>query len=463
MMQKILLSTLLLGGCLWANTTVPSTGSDLKITIYNDNRAFINDIREVEVKQGKQKLVYEGVPSSVITQSVVPTFTGMKTNLYSQNYMYDLISLTSMLQNSINKTVAFYTNGDEPRLSEGILLSVSPVMIQEAGKKNIYTLERATQVIFSKIPENMITKPSLVWNMETEKEGTLGIDLKYLATGISWKSDYVLNLKKDVLDLTGWITVKNDSGVAYENAQITCLAGDVNKVREPGVERMYKSKTTGAMMYSQMDAVSEESFSGYHIYKIPFKETIENKQQKQIGFIDKKEIAYTQYGLHNNSYFEHYDEQKLVFSNTIQFKNTKDNNLGLSLPKGVVRMYQKDSSDETHFIGEQNVGNIPEDENVTLTIGTLFDAVGEKSITKFNARKHYRNVETTYNVRNQGKEALVLKIKEQIPTYGDKIVVKTSCKGVCSVEKKNAFIREFSIRLKAKEKYVFTSEFEVNF
>jgi len=146
MMQKILLSTLLLGGCLWANTTVPSTGSDLKITIYNDNRAFINDIREVEVKQGKQKLVYEGVPSSVITQSVVPTFTGMKTNLYSQNYMYDLISLTSMLQNSINKTVAFYTNGDEPRLSEGILLSVSPVMIQEAGKKNIYTLERATHI-----------------------------------------------------------------------------------------------------------------------------------------------------------------------------------------------------------------------------------------------------------------------------------------------------------------------------
>ncbi len=462
-MQKILLSILLISGSLWANTTVPSIGSELKITIYNDNRAFINDKREVEVKQGKQKLVYEGVPSSVITQSVVPTFIGMKTNLYSQNYMYDLISLTSMLEKSINKTVAFYTNGDEPRLLEGTLLSINPVMIQESGKANIYTLERATQVIFSKIPENMITKPSLVWNMETESAGTLGIDLKYLTTGISWKSDYVLSLKKDVLDLTGWITVENNSGVAYKNAQITCLAGDVNKVQNrPNIERrVYKVK---AMMdMAAMEAVQEESFSGYHIYKIPFKETIENKQQKQIGFIDKKEIAYTQYGIHNNNYFERYGEQKLVFSNTIQFKNTKNNNLGLSLPKGVVRMYQKDSSDETHFIGEQNVENIPEDENVTLTIGTLFDAVGEKSITKYEARKHYRNVETTYNVRNQGKEPLILKIKEKIPTYGDKIVVKTSCKGVCSVEKKSAFIREFTIRLKAKEKYVFTSEFEVNF
>jgi hypothetical protein len=178
-MQKILLSTLLISGCLWANTTVPPTGFDLKITIYNDNRAFINDTREVKVQKGKQKLVYEGVPTSVISESVVPTFTGMQTRLYSQNYMYDLISLKSMLKHSIDKKVAFYTNGKIPRLAEGTLLSVSPVMIQELGQSNIYTLNSANQVIFSKIPENMITKPSLVWHMEAERAGTLGIDLKY--------------------------------------------------------------------------------------------------------------------------------------------------------------------------------------------------------------------------------------------------------------------------------------------
>jgi len=462
-MQKVLWLTLFLGGVALANTIVPSTSSELKITIYNDNRAFIHDIRDVEVSEGKQKVIYEGVPSSVITQSVVPTFTGMKTKLYSQNYIYDLISLESMLKNSIDKEVAFYTNGETPKLTQGTLLSSSPVMIQENGTKNIYTLKSATQVIFAKIPETMITKPSLVWHMETEKVGRLGIDLKYLTRGITWKSDYVLNLKKNVLDLVGWITVNNNSGVAYENAQITCLSGDVNRVKEQSYpqNRIYKQKM--AMAKLQEDAVLEESFSGYHIYKIPFKETIANKQQKQISFIDKKEITYTQYGTTTNNYFERYDEKKLAFKNTIMFKNTKKNHLGIALPTGVVRMYQKDSSEETHFIGEEKVHNIPEDENVTLTIGTLFDAVGEKTITKYVARKHYRNVETTYNIRNQGKESLVLKIKEVIPTYGNHISVKTSCKGNCSVKKKNAFIREFTIQLKAKEKYIFTTEFEVDF
>ena len=460
-MQKKFLFILFLSTWGYANTIVPSTGSDLKITIYNDNRAFVNDTRQIEVAKGKQKLVYEGVPSSVITQSVVPTFTGIQTRLYSQNYIYDLISLSSMLKNSINKEIDFYTNGENPRLSHGVLLCASPVMVQEQSTGSIYTLNAATQVIFSKIPETMITKPSLVWNMETAKAGTLNIDLKYLASGISWKSDYVLNLQKDVLDLTGWITVKNNSGVAYQNADITCLAGDIHKVNTLGQDkRMYKTKE---LVMADMPVVKEESFSGYHIYKIPFRETIANKQQKQINFIDKKEIAYTQYGIANNSYFENYGEQKLTFANTIQFENTKANHLGIALPAGVVRMYQKDSNKETHFIGEERVHNIPEDENVTLTIGTLFDAVGEKSITKFVAKKGYRNVETTYDIRNQGKEPLVLKIKELIPAYGEHISVKTSCKDNCSVKKKNAFVREYTITLKAKEQYLFTSEFEVTY
>ena len=463
-MHKVLYSTMLLTTLGIANITVPSTGSDLKITIYNNNKAFINDTREVEVKAGKQKLVYEGVPSSVITPSVVPTFSGMKTNLYSQNYIYDLISLQSMLEKSINNEVEFYSNEKEPTLSKGILLSASPnAMIEEKSTGKIYTLNSATQVIFSEVPKNMITKPSLVWNMESEKAGVLGIDLKYLTKGISWKSDYVLNLKEDVLDLTGWITVNNNSGVAYKNAQITCLAGDVNAVPE---RDNYREKSRVQYMSAPMpvmEAVVEEAFSGYHIYKIPFRETIANKEQKQISFIDKKEVKYHQYGKNMNNFFENYGEQKLQFSNTVEFENRKENNMGISLPSGVVRMYQKDDSNETHFIGESRVQNIPEDENVTLTIGTLFDAVGEKTVSKFVAKKHYRNVETTYNVRNQGKEPLELRIEESIPVYGNDITVKTSCKEACSVKKKNAFVREFTIKLGAKEKYVFTSEFEVNY
>lgn len=447
---------------IFADTVATPSNSELKITIYNSNIAYIHEKREVNVTEGKQKLIYEGVPSSVITQSVVPTFLGINTKLYSQNYIYDLISLHSMLKNSIDKSVEFYTNGKEPRLSKGRLLSTSPVMIQEDATKKIYTLDSSTQVIFSEIPKSMITKPSLVWNIESEKSGKLDIDLNYLAKGITWKSDYVLNLKKDTFDITAWITVDNNSGVAYKDANITCLAGKVNRVRANDINILkyldVKKKRTGSAFASL--EVKEESFAGYHIYKIPFKETIKNKEQKQITFFNKKDVKYNQYATASNSRFTKYDIEKFKFTNTIEFKNSKANNMGVPLPEGLIRIYQKDSKNETHFIGEQKIDNIPTDENVTLKIGTLFDVVGEKRVTKYIRHSKYLNMETEYKVRNQGKEPRVLKIKEYMPVYGEKIILTTSCKGECVVNKKSAFVQEFTIKLKPKESYKFTSEFE---
>ncbi len=444
---------------LFADTVIPQTASNLAVTIYNDDRAFVHDIREANVTAGRQKLIYEGVPGNVITASVVPTFSGVDTQLFSQNYTYDLISLESMLKNSIDHPVEFYTNGRNPTRSQGTLLAYKPsVMVRQKGTGKILTLDKPTQVIFPSVPRNMITRPSLVWNIKTAKAGTLGIDLKYLTSGISWKSDYVLNLGSSSLDLVGWITVNNRSGVAYPHARITCLAGEVNRVHDRLPHRMEKGVSLAA---APAPEVAEESFSGYHIYKIPFRETIANNQQKQIRFLDKTDVRFTQYGKVTNRYFEKYGKQKLRFANIVEFVNTQDNNMGIPLPSGIVRMYQADSSGESHFIGASRIHNIPEGEKIKLTVGTLFDIAGERTITRYTARKGYKNVETTYTLRNRGESAQTLKLEEIIPSYGENIRLKSSCSGICSQRKLSAFVREFTVKLKAKGEYTFTTEFEV--
>jgi len=459
-MKRLLHLSLALSALLFADTTIPQTASDLAITIYNDDRAFVHDVREANVSAGRQRLIYEGVPSEVITASVVPAFGGVDTRLYSQNYIYDLISLESMLKNSIDKSVEFDTNGKNPTRSQGTLLAYKPaVMVRQKGTGKILTLDKPTQVIFSSVPESMITRPSLVWNIETAKAGKLAIDLKYLTTGISWKSDYVLNLTDKTLDLVGWITVNNRSGVAYPHARITCLAGKVHRARAS--RHPYRAQKGLMMAPAAAPDVREEAFSGYHIYTIPFRETIANNQQKQIRFLDKTSVGYTRYGKAINRSFEKHGRQKLRFANTVEFVNTQDNGMGVPLPAGIVRMYQADSTGESHFIGESRIGNTPEGERVTLTVGTLFDVVGDKTVTRYTARKGYRNVETTYALRNQRDTAQTLKIEERLPVYGENIRLKTSCDGSCSVRKISAFAREFTIKLKAKETYTFTTEFEV--
>ena len=457
-MKRVVVS-ILLPLFLQAETFIPPKAEKISITVYNNDLAFVHEQRTTEVKKGLQKLVYEGIPSKVITQSVIPSFTGSKVTLFSQNYIYNLITLSSLLKKSINQKISFYTNDKEPVVEEGILLAAEPsVIVKNTKDSKIYTLNSPTQVIFSKIPPSMITRPSLVWNIQAQDDANLHIDLKYLSRGISWKSDYVLNLNKELLDLTGWITINNNSGASYENSTINCVAGDLHRITQPQVySRNYKAE---AVAMDTM-AVKEESFAGYHLYKIPFKESIRNKEQKQILFIDKRGIQYQKYGKCINSYFENYGIQKLHFDNVVTFQNTQKNALGIPLPAGSVRMYQNDSNNRTHYIGEDRLRNTPENERIKLTTGTLFDVVGEKKITKFVSNRKYREVETSYEVRNQGKSKVTLKIEERIPTYGDKITLHSSCKEKCSLKKLNAFVRQYTIVLKPKENYHFTSGFEV--
>jgi len=444
-----------------ADTIIPSKGTDLSLTIYNNDRVFVHEIRHTRIPPGRQRLIYQNVPSSLITASVVPGFKGPSVTLYSQNYVYDLVNLPAMLKKSVGRSVSFYPNGKNPPLSKGVLLSAqNPVIVREQKSGRIIALEKPTQVVFPSVPPNMITRPSLIWNIETAEGGDLTVDLKYLGTGIRWKSDYVLDLrsKEKSMDLVGWITVDNRSGVSYPDARITCLAGEVHTAATPRKNRVLYKAMAEAVAAPE---VKEEAFSGYHIYKIPFRETIADKEQKQIRFLEKRSVGYESYGRAQVASFPRKGVQKLRFLNTLRFANTRANGMGIPLPAGIVRMYSTDNEGQTHFIGESRLGNIPPNEPVTLTIGTLFDATGEKRTTKYVAREGYRNVVSTYTLNNRGKTPLTLKVEERIPTFGGTVRLKSSCKGPCSVKKISAFVREFTVKLPPQKSYSFTSEFEV--
>ena len=439
-------------------TLVPQNRSDLELTLYNDDRVFVHDLRELNVSSGRQTLVYEGVASSLLSASVIPTFLGPPVRLYSQNYRYDLISLPSMLRHSVGREVSFFTNGKQPVRSEGTLLAYQPtVMVREKGSGRILSLEKPTQVLFREIPPGMAPRPSLVWNVDVRQSGNLKVDLKYLATGISWKSDYVLDLRDDTLDLTGWITIDNRSGVSYSDARIACLAGEVHKVRTPApIRRMVK-----AMPAAAAPEVRQEAFAGYHLYRIPFRETLADKERKQIPFLRRSGIACRRYGKTEIRSFPRSGVEKLRFVQTLEFSNRLSNGLGTPLPAGIARVYSRDAEGTSRFIGESRIGNIPADENVTLPLGILFDVVGEKRVTRYVSRTGYRSATLRYSLRNRGKTPQILKIEERIPTYGDRIELRSDCSGPCSVRTLSAFVREFTVRLEGGKSYEFTSGFEV--
>ena len=455
--MKIILIGLLLTFLIEADTLAKVEDEKLYITIYNSNLAFINEKRTANVSKGFNNIVYKNVASSIIEESILPIFTNIDNILYSQNYIYNTLNINSLLKHSLNKNINFFSNNNKKELKSGILLAYNPyVIIKDYETDKIFTLNEKKDVVFNKIPKDIIIQPSLIWKLEAKNRGKIDIDLKYLTRNISWKSNYIINLKKNKLNISGLITINNNSGITYKNANITCLAGEIG--RKP--QKRYMNYRRSISSFSDKKPIVDESFSGYHIYKIPFKETIKNREKKQIVFIDKKNIKYTNWGEVKTFFSSNQGKVKLTFNNVIEFQNSKKNNLGITFPAGDVRLYKNDLSGQAHFIGEDKITNTPKNENIKLRIGKFFDIVGERETIRKNDIRipYFKNL---YNIRNQGEEEIVIRIIENysqsIKSYHNWSIVNYK-KDRMKKKKIDSFTMEIEIKLKPNEKYSFYTE-----
>ncbi|HWR57836.1 MAG TPA: DUF4139 domain-containing protein, partial [Thermodesulfovibrionales bacterium] len=272
------------------------------------------------------------------------------------------------------------------------------------------------------------------------------VEASYLTNGINWRADYVvtLNDKDDKADLSGWVTIDNKSGATYRDAKIKLVAGDVNRVKDQVVyeQRMMKVAAAAAKPAPQF---KEEEFFEYHIYTLQRPATVKENQTKQISLVNaddikvKKELVY--YGAqyyYRSSYGESISNQKVGVY--VEIANKKEDNLGMPLPKGTVRVYKHDSEGSLQFVGEDSIDHTPKDEKIRVKLGDAFDVVGTRKQTDWK-KIAYDTYEAAFEVslRNHKKEDVVVRVIEPVP--GEWTMLNASH----DHKKTEASIAEFSI------------------
>ena len=470
-MKHILISTFMLSAGLFAQDIVlKQKQPSLDITIYNNNLGFVKQTKKFTIpSQNYFNLVYEGVPNSIIIDSVIPKFSNPKTTLYSQNFEQNSVDYKTILQyyKKNNLSVNYYaptTNTNKKSIQKGKIVSnIQNIMTIQNSNGKVQSINIA-DIYFDKLPQKLQrTKPSLSWRVFSPK-GTQSVELKYLMNNISWKANYTLDLDKPYANLKGWITINNNTGIEFENANIYCLAGAVNKVTPKPYPRMAKNMMlkTEVVMDAMPVEVKQQSLSGYHLYTIPFKETI-SKGSKQINFIQKPNVKYTQIASITTSMpsYAMRNERKLTFDHIIQIKNKKSNGLGLALPKGVVRVFSKDSDNKTHFIGENRIPHTANKDDIKIKIGKFFDIKAKIKQTKFKTRKDYIYSEILTTITNEDKQTRTIHIDQSHNAYGD-YTLNSTCSGICKEQKLSASKTRYIITLKPKQKYEFKTTYELD-
>lgn len=436
-MKKILLISLLLPALqvhAFQEEELKSTINDQKtvaVTIYNKNLALVKDQRSVQLKRGKLDLAFRDVSARIRPETALLRSLNSQNHLsvIEQNFHYDLLTPQKLLEKYVGKNVQLVkTNpatGVETTETAQVLSTNGGVVFKIGNRIETGSPGR---IIYSDVPDNLRDRPTLVMKLNSQSSQQQDVELSYLTSGLSWKADYVveLNPADDKLDISGWVTLNNQSGATYNNAKLQLVAGDVNQVSDAmaPVRPMMKTRALEAVV--EEAPMVQESLFEYHLYTLARPTTIAENQSKQVALLSAGNVPVKkQFLLTGQDYYyqSSYGDlgQKIKIGVFVEFENKESSQLGMPLPKGVIRVYKKDSAGNAQFIGEDSVSHTPKNEKVRLKLGDAFDVTSNKKQTDFkklsgNTKYNYQ-FETAFEVEinNAKKEEIIVDVQEPIP------------------------------------------------
>ncbi len=452
------------GLLIFAILAVPSTGlakaavteshiteqRSVSVTVYNNNRGLIRDVRTVQVPAGTGELRFMDVAAHIIPVTVRARSTDRVGGftVIEQNYEYDLMDANKLLDKYVGREIkiidpACQHQGKACGEIAALLLSNNHGQIFRINGK-IYLGYPGIRVL-PKLPEELIATPTLTWKYRNRQKNSQLIEVTYLTRQINWKADYVLALNKtDTLaDLSGWVTIDNKSGTAYSNAGLKLVAGNPNRVEDAPAHRVYAAKETLAA--AAPPGFSERTLFEYHVYNLQGKTDLKNKQTKQIKLLEAAPVKIEkklQVKGDGRFFRQPYgsDSKRVPVMVFIQFSNTGSNKLGRPLPAGIVRLYKADADDSYQFIGEDRIAHTPKNESVKLRVGEAFDVIAERAQTEFRkvSPRQHESV-WTITLKNRKQEDVVVDVIESLP--GNWRIIKSSH----PYQKTDAFTVNFSI------------------
>ncbi len=500
------MKTLLTLPAVLATLSIHSFAAGPALTIYNQNFAVVRDTVPLDLKAGMNDVSFNGTTAHLEPDSVILRDPAGKLTLQilEQGYRNDPISQELLLSIFEGKTIDFFVKEPNQIVKGKIIRSGYVAHSQQAMRRygqQYYQSQMAMayggggngtsqpiidvdgniqfglpgKPIFPSLGDDTILKPMISWKLEADKAAKFDAELCYVTGGMTWEADYnvVAPEEGELLDIVGWVTMDNQSGKTFENAQIKLMAGDVNKIQPQGgaYADFSGSRMLGAGGSGMQPPVSEKSFDEYHLYTLQRATTLRDRETKQVEFIrasgvksrkifvyDGLKVDWNRWRGNNPEYLRRSEEFGVDCDTKVavmrEFKNSEANHLGMPLPKGRVRFYKQDDDRRLEFTGENTIDHTPKDELVKIYTGNAFDLVGERRRTDFkvDGSNHWCQESFEIKLRSHKKEAVEIRVVEHLYRWTNWDIVEKSD----TFLKTNAQEMEFRVQLKPGEEKVIT-------
>lgn len=457
--------------CLSAVAVQAGWAADPSVTIYNQNFAVVRQTIPLTLEKGVNKVSFNDTTTLLEPDSVMLRDPSGKwaLQILEQSFRNDPVSQELLLSINEGQTIPFLqTIGQNQTTVDGKIVRSGyiPQIIRARNPQQQYYPQPTNaqpvievdgkirfglpgQPLFPSLGDGTILKPTLSWVLDSAAAGTLEAELGYVTSGMSWESSYNLVAPQsgDTVDIVGWVTIENMSGKVFENAHIKLMAGNVSKIQPgPDMNRYVMADTGGfAGRYGGEQAVTQKAFDEYHLYTIARPATLRDRETKQVEFVRANGVKSERFYVYDGAkidvnQYRGWNPQNLLQQQDYgtqmntqvwtmrELKNTKDNGLGMPLPAGRTRFYQRDDDGQLEFTGENVIAHTPSDETLRVYTGDAFDLVGERRQTSFKVENQQRWVDESFEIklRNRKKEDTEIRIVEHLYRWSTAEVKESS-------------------------------------
>jgi hypothetical protein len=450
--------------CAFCFFLLPTWAAEPQLTIYNQNFAVVRVLIPLNLKPGTNQVQFTEITAYLEPDSVIlrdPT-GGRSIEILEQNYRADPVSEQLLLSLNEGKALDFLVpRGDKTEIVQGKIIRsgyVSPLQ-QAAWYGAPYyggpggalgNLQPIIEVegklrfglpgtpLFPALADDTILKPTLNWVLQTDKPGEMNAELSYVTGQMSWNADYnlVAPAEGDLLDMVGWVTINNQSGRTFREAQIKLMAGSVNKLEPSMKDRFVATQGYGVVGGTPggfPPQVTEKPFEEYHLYELHRPSTLHDQETKQVEFVrasginseriyiyDGMKVDQSRYqgwnieGIRQNSEYGTQSNPDVWVMR--EFINSEGNHLGMPLPAGRLRFYRQDTDGHLEFTGENEIKHAPRDETIRAYTGSAFDIKGERRRTDYHIDQGQRWLDESFEIklRNHKKEPVVVRVVEHL-------------------------------------------------
>lgn len=407
----------------------------LALTVYSgQDLAIVQETRTVSLAAGAQRLRFDDVAPQIDPRTVAVTLPdGVR--VLEQSFRWDLPTSQALLARWIGREVELVETDERlrTRVTPATLLSLDGPTLRLGDR--LAVAPPGSLRLPPLAGEEVFTRPTLQWDLDAARAVDGPAQVSYATGGLGWSADYVavLDAAQTRAAVTAWITLRNDGGTAFDDARVGLVAGDVHRAAEPERAMMGMVARDMAMGAAPpAPKVAERGFTEYHHYALERPTSVAPGETKQVELFVARGVGVTKrYEMRGAAHWlraPQRDQGKDVPVRVIlDVANTTANQLGRTMPAGVVRFYAPTAGGAPALVGEDRIGHTPEGKTLELEVGDAFDVTATRTQTDFRlVSQEPWQAESAYEVvlKSQRKDAVTVTVRE--PMLGQWEVLSSS-------------------------------------